>query len=215
MPNGRARPPPPPLTLAQQPAATLAPRCAQRSAGSGGPLRHGRLCRRPGRPVPAESPSRALRAASWKGGIQGVGKGVRPKASQSAKDFLLELPERDTRWIYSPGRGPFHHCVGARLIRVMRANLRARKPFTRRSCPRARHGGGTSDWWSAGGFRWREESRFRGAASSGVPPCCGGLRREQNPRLDHDPATRRLPAPEGSGSRRMAELETANRFPAP
>jgi hypothetical protein len=23
--------------------------------------------------------------------------GVRPKASQSAKDFLIELPERDTR----------------------------------------------------------------------------------------------------------------------
>ena len=46
---------------------------------------------------PAESPSRALRAASWKGGIQGEGKGVRPKASQSAKDFLIELPERDTR----------------------------------------------------------------------------------------------------------------------
>ena len=38
---------------------------------------------------PAESPSRAL-------GIQGEGKGVRPKASQSAKDFLIELPERDT-----------------------------------------------------------------------------------------------------------------------
>ena len=46
---------------------------------------------------PAESPSRALRAASWKGGIQGEGKGVRPKASQSAKDFLIELPERDNR----------------------------------------------------------------------------------------------------------------------
>jgi len=45
---------------------------------------------------PAESPSHALRAASWKGGIQGEGKGVRPKASQSAKDFLIELPERDT-----------------------------------------------------------------------------------------------------------------------
>jgi hypothetical protein len=66
--------------------------------------------------LPAESPSRALRAASWKGGIQGEGKGavsprraarasrkdtgtvrgpngVRPKASQSAKDFLIELPE--------------------------------------------------------------------------------------------------------------------------
>jgi len=81
-----------------------APRCAQRSAGSGGPLRHGRLCQRPGRPVPAESPSRAL-------GIQGEGKGavsprragapgpngVRPKASQSAKDLLIELPERDAR----------------------------------------------------------------------------------------------------------------------
>jgi len=90
MPNGRGRPPPPPLTLAQPPVATLAPRCAQRSAGSGGPLRHGRLCRRPGRPVPAESPSRAL-------GIQGEGKGVRPKASQSAKDFLIELPERDPK----------------------------------------------------------------------------------------------------------------------
>jgi len=103
MPNGRGRPPPPPLTLAQPPVATLAPRCAQRSAGSGGPPRHGRLCRRPGRPVPAESPSRAL-------GIQGEGKGavsprragapgpngVRPKASQSAKDFLIQLPERDT-----------------------------------------------------------------------------------------------------------------------
>jgi len=38
---------------------------------------------------PAVSPSRAL-------GIQGEGKGVRPKASQSAKDFLIELPERDT-----------------------------------------------------------------------------------------------------------------------
>ena len=38
---------------------------------------------------PAESPSRAL-------GIQGEGKGVRPKASRSAKDFLIELPERDT-----------------------------------------------------------------------------------------------------------------------
>jgi hypothetical protein len=25
------------------------------------------------------------------------GKGVRPKASQSAKDSLIELPERDTR----------------------------------------------------------------------------------------------------------------------
>ena len=36
---------------------------------------------------PAESPSRAL-------GIQGEGKGVRPKASQNAKDFLIELPER-------------------------------------------------------------------------------------------------------------------------
>ena len=38
---------------------------------------------------PAESPSRAL-------GIQGEGKGVGPKASQSAKDFLIELPERGT-----------------------------------------------------------------------------------------------------------------------
>jgi hypothetical protein len=53
---------------------------------------------------PAESPSRAL-------AIQGEGKGavsprraagargpngVRPKASQGAKDFLIELPERDT-----------------------------------------------------------------------------------------------------------------------
>ena len=34
---------------------------------------------------------------AWKGGIQGEGKGVRPKASKSAKDFLIELPERDTR----------------------------------------------------------------------------------------------------------------------
>ena len=113
------------------------------------------------------------------------------------------------------GQGAFHHCVGVRLIRVMRANLRARKPFARRSCPRARHGGGTSDWWSAGGYPRRDEWQFRGAAGPDVPPCCGGLRKEQNPRLDHDPATRRLPAPEGSGSRRMAELGTANRFPAP
>ena len=58
MPNGRGRPLPPPLTLAQPPVAALAPRCAQRSAGSGGPLRHGRLCRRPGCPVPAESAPR-------------------------------------------------------------------------------------------------------------------------------------------------------------
>ena len=49
-----------------------------------------------GSSFPAESPSRALRAASWKGGIQGEGKGVRPKASQSAKDSLIEPPERDT-----------------------------------------------------------------------------------------------------------------------
>jgi hypothetical protein len=49
----------------------------------------------------AESPSRAL-------GIQGEGKGVRPKASQSAKDFLIELPERDTSKtvFYHPARSP-------------------------------------------------------------------------------------------------------------
>jgi len=87
-PWSSSTPTPDPRAAARSDTCT-APRCAQRSAGSGGPLRHGRLCRRPGRPVPAESPSRAL-------GIQGEGKGVRPKASQSAKDFLIELPERDT-----------------------------------------------------------------------------------------------------------------------
>ena len=165
------------------------------------------VCARPGRPVPAESPSRALGGLRAEGGeAEGLAEceGLPPRTSGTGHQMDL-----------FSGQGAFHHRVGVRLIRVMRANLRARKPFARRSCPRARHGGGTSDWWSAGGFRWREESRFRGAASSRVPPCCGRLRKEQNPRPDHDPATRRLPAPEGSGSRRMAELGTANRIPAP
>ena len=50
---------------------------------------------------------------SWRRGPLGwasggfAREGVRPKASQSANDFLIELPERDTRGIAAPlwGRG--------------------------------------------------------------------------------------------------------------
>jgi len=57
---------------------------------------------------PAESPSRAL-------GIQGEGKGVRPKASQSAKDFLIELPERDSRSILKmPSLKEMNRCMCAK-----------------------------------------------------------------------------------------------------
>ena len=151
MPNGRGRPPPPPLTLAQPPVAALAPRCAQRSAGSGGPLParvtvprressrgRGEVLKEAGGlrpPASLRSSPRgaarsgtcaALRAAqcrerrasppltavsatpSRRRGPLGCAprsaplgsggfarKGVRPKASQSAKDFLIGLPERD------------------------------------------------------------------------------------------------------------------------
>ena len=222
MPNGRGGPPPPPQT--PPPARVSVPR-RESSRGRGEVLKEAGGRRPPASLRSSPSPPLTIVSAAWSSSPGGEplacardpGRGEGGEAEGLAE--CEGLPPRTSGTGHQmdqfSGQGAFHHCVGVRLIRVMRANLRARKPFARRSCPRARHGGGTSDWWSAGGYPRRDEWQFRGAAGPDVPPCCGGLRKEQNPRLDHDPATRRLPAPEGSGSRRMAELGTANRFPAP